>query len=350
MDGFKKLIEQFRESLKFENVVLTQIEKAYMELVKILPKEERMGVKIKDMVKSTQSDETDIVKVNVGGSILYTLRSTLTRKIKKENGDEYYGTHLLQGLFDESETNMSQIPFIDRDSTYFDIILDYLRDPNEELFLPEDEFILKKIQREAKYFRLDGLVKNTENLLLNYSSINKSLIINTNEVKDLIRLCGFHDQQRFKLLYRATIDGFSAHSFHKKCDGQSNTLTIIKSTYGNIFGGFTTKPWSSNGQYVDDPDAFVFSLINCQGKPKKFDCVHVKHAIYCLSDCGPTFGSGHDIKICSDSNMIPSSFCNFFNSYYNDELNLSYGTAEAKAFLAGAHNFLTTEIEVFLKT
>lgn len=40
-------------------------------------------------------------------------------------------------------------------------------------------------------------------------------------------------------------DGFKAEIFHQKCDDQSNILILIKSDKGNIFGGFTTKKWSS---------------------------------------------------------------------------------------------------------
>ena len=317
----------------------------YVELFKMLPEEKRM--RVKDLVKRMKSEETDIVKVNVGGTIFCTSRSTLTRKIKKENGDEFYGTHLLQGLFEELETNTSQIPFIDRDPAYFNYILDYLRDPNEELLLTDDEFILKKILREAKFFMLDGLsVKIEDHLSIILMKFNSS-IINTNQVKDLIQLCGFPDRQRFKLLYRATVHGFSALNFHSKCDKQSNTLTIIKSTSGNIFGGFTSKSWSRANTWVNDPEAFIFSLINSQEKPIKFDCKYPPHAIFCRADCGPSFGSGHDIHICNDSNTNQSSYCSLYNSYKNDQFNFLYRTEETRSFLAGSDKFLTTEIEVF---
>ena len=315
MEGLKILIDQFQESLKFENEVLTQIKMAYMKLVEMLPEEDRMRVKIKNIVKNIKSDEAEIVKINVGGSIFYTLRSTLTGKIKKENGDEYYETHLLHGLCDESEENNGQIPFIDRDPTYFNYILDYLRDPNEELSLPEDEFILKKILREAKYFMLDALSKKVEDYLLLLSITFDSLILNKIQEKDLIKLCGFRDQQKLKILYRATKDGFSAANFHTKCDGQSNTLSIIKSTNGNIFGGFTTQLWSQIGNYVNDPDAFIFSLINSKKTPMKFDCKVPQYAINCHPSFGPSFGGGCDIYICNNSNTTQSSYSNLYHSY-----------------------------------
>ena len=39
------------------------------------------------------------------------------------------------------------------------------------------------------------------------------------------------------LLYRATRDGFTAKSFHSKCDDIPNTVTIIKNNFNYGFGG-----------------------------------------------------------------------------------------------------------------
>ena len=43
----------------------------------------------------------------------------------------------------------------------------------------------------------------------------------------------------FYLIYQATSDGFQASNFHAKADGIANTLTIVKTTNENIFGGYT---------------------------------------------------------------------------------------------------------------
>ena len=127
-----------------------------------------------------------------------------------------------------------------------------------------------------------------------------------NEEEDLLKLCGFRDQGKWQMLYRATRDGFSAANFHSKCDGHSNTLTIIKSTNGNVFGGFTTLPWSQITNYANDSQAFIFSLINNFGEPMKFDCKVPKSAIYFNSAYGPTFGGGNDIYISDNSNVSGS--------------------------------------------
>lgn len=72
---------------------------------------------------------------------------------------------------------------------------------------------------------------------------------------------------KFDLVYQASKDGFHSNEFHSHCDGIAHTLTVIKATSGNIFGGYTEQPWSSNGCYVDDKKAFIFSLVNKERKP-----------------------------------------------------------------------------------
>ena len=82
----------------------------------------------------------------------------------------------------------------------------------------------------------------------------------------------------------------------------------------------------------------------------KFDCKSPLSAIRCSSAYGPSFGSGHDIYLCNNSNVAGFSYSNLYHAYKNDKLHLTCGMEEAKSFLAGSYNFLTTEIEVFQKT
>jgi hypothetical protein len=53
--------------------------------------------------------------------------------------------------------------------------------------------------------------------------------------------------QNWRLLYRASTDGKTAQAFHSRCDHQSSTLTIISTSSGCIFGGFTEQAWDSSG-------------------------------------------------------------------------------------------------------
>jgi hypothetical protein len=94
----------------------------------------------------------------------------------------------------------------------------------------------------------------------------------------------------FSLLWRGSRDGFSAEEFHRRCDGKSNTLTVIKSTTGYIVGGFTSISWSTIGGHKSDPDAFLFSLTNPYNNPVVLKVKKVDKAVLHNSNVGPSFG------------------------------------------------------------
>jgi hypothetical protein len=148
------------------------------------------------------------------------------------------------------------------------------------------------------------------------------------------------------LLYRATRDGFTSKAFHSKCDGKGNTITIIKNDLNYVFGGYASSAWNSSGNYINDPNAFLFSLRRA-GVSYKDKCT-VKIPQYALlgdSNYGPIFGCG-DIFICNQSNTTIGSWTNFSHSYYLPD-GYTYG-GNAKDFLAGNHSkWTTTEIEVY---
>ena len=49
------------------------------------------------------------------------------------------------------------------------------------------------------------------------------------------------NKKKFKseLLLRKSRDGSKPEDFHRKCDNKGNKITIIETTKGNIFGGYT---------------------------------------------------------------------------------------------------------------
>jgi len=167
-----------------------------------------------------------------------------------------------------------------------------------------------------------------------------------NQVKDLISLCEFAVDQTWNLIYKATQDGFEAAKFHAKCDNKPNTLTVIKSTNGNVFGGYTEQTWNGLGIYKDDPNSFIFSLINKLNKPIKMKWSK-NGGIYCSDSYGPTFGGGHDLHIADKSNTNSRSYSNLGHSYTHPDY--AYGSNEATSFLDGSKFFQVSEIEVYTK-
>jgi hypothetical protein len=49
----------------------------------------------------------------------------------------------------------------------------------------------------------------------------------------------------FERIYDASRNGWAAEDFHNCCDEKGWTLTIVETTKGFIFGGFTTAEWQT---------------------------------------------------------------------------------------------------------
>jgi hypothetical protein len=134
---------------------------------------------------------------------------------------------------------------------------------------------------------------------------------------------------KWECLYRGTTDGFASSDFHGKCNGQMNTLTIILTTTGFIFGGFTPIAWDSSGTYKTDNSqkSFLFSVKNRRNSPsRKFALLNCPDAIHCQSGYGPMFGN---------------SYTRLGTAYLNDTC------LSGQEVLAGEMNFTVKEIEVF---
>lgn len=64
----------------------------------------------------------------------------------------------------------------------------------------------------------------------------------------------------FNKIFTATKDGWNTSNFHQKSDNQGPTLTVIRTTQGKVFGGFTKCSWNQNGSWYQDPSTFVYSI------------------------------------------------------------------------------------------
>jgi hypothetical protein len=230
--------------------------------------------------------------------------------------------------------------FIDRNPKYFNYLLDYLRLANtsEELELPTSQLDRNGILKEAAYFKIQGLVDLASEICLETSILTRA------QVKNLMKLCEFRLHSEFKLIYRGTRDGFEVANFHYKCDGVGRTLILVRSLNGCVFGGYASIPWVNSGGYRDDPDAFLFSLINRDHEPVKLRQFKCGQSIFCDPAFGPVFG-GCDLKIANNAHLTDSGYSYLGSSYAHPRY--AYGSAEAKSFLAGSHTFQINEIEVF---
>ena len=52
------------------------------------------------------------------------------------------------------------------------------------------------------------------------------------------------DDSHWALCYRASSHGWDAKTFHRRCDGKNNTVTIIAKDH-YVFGGYTDISWGN---------------------------------------------------------------------------------------------------------
>ena len=150
-----------------------------------------------------------------------------------------------------------------------------------------------------------------------------------------------------ELVYRATRDGFTSDSLLSKCEDKPNLVSIIRSNFNYVFGGYTSVAWNRNSGWITDPKAFIFSLRrNGETKNDKFNVKN--EGMYAFFG-----GSCYHLMYCADiiifdlSNIKCGSF-SLFGRNYELPPGFVYDTDNSNSFLAGNYiKWLTTEIEVY---
>ncbi|XP_015767022.1 PREDICTED: uncharacterized protein LOC107345789 isoform X1 [Acropora digitifera] len=144
----------------------------------------------------------------------------------------------------------------------------------------------------------------------------------------------------WELCWRASIHGWSAQTFHRRCDGRGPTVTIIK-VGSYVFGGYTDKSWrSGTPAYISSSKAFIYSLRNYYGYGYfKRDVTSFSYATCSNSNYGPTFGGGHDIHLANNAGSNYLSYNSFCSSYR--------GPHCSKYVFTGTSMFRPSNVEVY---
>ncbi|KAF0896745.1 hypothetical protein E2562_027270 [Oryza meyeriana var. granulata] len=65
--------------------------------------------------------------------------------------------------------------------------------------------------------------------------------------------------RELRCCYKATVDGFSATDFHRRCDFKGPCVVVGSTAGGGLrFGGFSPEGYRSTDDYYDTLDAFLF--------------------------------------------------------------------------------------------
>ena len=227
----------------------------------------------------------------------------------------------------------------------------------------ENEIFNKVYEGNNNYYYLNNLTKNTNyeyricclynDIIGEWTQIQKfktsdldSVILNECErkyefLKKLNEWCKYKE---IELIYRGSRDGMTANDFHKKCDNKGETIALIKNEKGNIFGGYASIPWISEGKFHSAPESFLFTLTNIHGtEPTKFPSKNDQQEFYHDFSLGPAFGSG-DLGFLSD--FIKDGVLSDFPYTYQDNI------GKGKSIFTGDLNnnnskFKIKEIEIF---
>ncbi|KAJ5075363.1 hypothetical protein M0811_07333 [Anaeramoeba ignava] len=223
----------------------------------------------------------------------------------------------------------------------------------EEKWKKENEDLKEENEKMKPVFdeyekEFEEIQKKMEPIKKNFPQFSETRIITEEEyVKKLQEWINDNDFfSKMKKGFSAKRDGFNSQNWHKAVDGKGKTLVIIKTKQNFIFGGFTQVGFNGDTGYINDSNAFIFSLRNDKGDriPAKFTCKEPQYyAINSYLNHGPDFGY-YDFRL--DSNLQPG-YSNFGRSY-NLPNGIKEGTDEAKSYLAGSHNsWVVDEVESY---
>ena len=118
----------------------------------------------------------------------------------------------------------------------------------------DNYFFLRDI-KSKKLVKCKGLfeiIHTSDELFL---IINK-ILYKLNKYKKNYNNVNYENKLQFSIiiLFDSSLNGDSAYEFHKKCDLKYNTISIIETTSGHRFGGYTSECFESPNEYFDKKD------------------------------------------------------------------------------------------------
>lgn len=219
-----------------------------------------------------------------------------------------------------------------------------LKQNNMEKEISELKEENKKLKEKNQHQDLNEIkeIKDKINYFFDKSIIKSTIIPDTKKfefIKERLSKVDINGKQGhklfFELLYRAKWHGDKAKDFHSRCDIYRNTLSIIKTKDGLVFGGFTTKTWEGNDFDKADENAFCFSL----DKIKIYNSIKGKSAIFTSPNSGPCFQNCiFEVK---DKCFENGGTCDLNVNSYFDNIETEY------EINGGNDIFIVEDLEVF---
>ncbi|KAL0206662.1 hypothetical protein P9112_001969 [Eukaryota sp. TZLM1-RC] len=159
----------------------------------------------------------------------------------------------------------------------------------------------------------------------------------------------------FKLLYRASEQGYRAVDFHHHCDLHENIMVVILTTDNHVIGGFSSTPFGGTQGHKSSPGAFLYCfrplepsqdlehgviLTKLEGTGITGSCE--EYGIMQDSEMGPIFGVS-DLYICDNADREGGGSLGLNSIYSSPEIPVE----NAQATFSGGSVFGVKELEVF---
>ena len=203
------------------------------------------------------------------------------------------------------------------------------------MIITDDKKMIKYMRKKLKQIKID---KTNESFLFSFDSKLITDISQINLIKTGIKNLDNSKKIKLTLLFRASRDGDTISSFHKKVDGIAPTISLIQTKNNNyIFGGFTEHSWDSSSGCVKTNNTFMFSF-----NKNKIYMGKNGGQIHCAKDYGPWF--------CGGAGVYQDHYFNTNNSYQwglSSNKGSFDGFEEDFELVGGTKNFTVNEVEVF---
>ena len=138
---------------------------------------------------------------------------------------------------------------------------------DEEIEILKTE--INNLKQQINSMKIEFEKKNKEISEQLFSLLNKRNILNNKTFKNLIENAVIEKREEiknknigWKLIYNASRDGGSVTDCHSKCNNISDTVSIIFSSTGRIFGVYINIAINGDGPWRIDNNAFIFSVDN----------------------------------------------------------------------------------------
>ena len=233
---------------------------------------------------------------------------------------DFFKYFSINAIFDFVKENINSRKYsIIPEELHINLIIEYSKEKKIELLIPKKDIShdkqlniitelinIKKENKEIKKrlsdleYKVDLLYKEKEKNN-DLKGFEKTIIKNQEEANKILKWICPNNERKVKLLYKATLEENTPDDFHRKCDNKGATVTLIETTKGRRFGGYTSLNWSSNEGWKDDKEAFLFSLDN----DKKYNVIpDSQYKVYSCQGHGPWFGNNGNIGLAYDKKFF----------------------------------------------